>query len=175
VRRWRRAVLRPSSLPRVVIERVAQLWMRAAIRPKAVVGQAVVVEADIYLDGHEKPARNCCGDRRTICIRTALRCRPSATIAGGAIHPHLPRDAHFNIEAWQDVWGSYRSDLMKNAEAGSAGATQIEEGREQVLAALQRAPNAAWVNGGGLGRAALARGRNSAQALALLTRRRLMR
>src|ERR1700683_3971615 len=47
-----------------------------------------------------------------------------------AVVPH-----YFTIEAWLDVWSSYRADLGKNADAGVAGSLEVEEGRIQVLAA----------------------------------------
>ena len=154
--------------PRVVIEHVSPSIDAGCYPAKAVIGQAVVVEADIYLDGHEKAAAQ-------LLWRSANDLHPHGVPMQALgndrwraqFTPTTPGMHHFNIEAWQDVWGSYRNDLMKNADAGSAGATQIDEGREQVLAALQRAPNAEWATAGDWG-VQLAEA-ETAQALLLLT------
>lgn len=149
-----RAPLAAGSLaavaaPRVMIERVEPTVDFGRFPAKGVVGQAIVVEADVFLDGHEKPGAQLLWrsandvQAEVVAMQVLGNDRWSAQF--------IPRSAgmhSFTIEAWLDVWGSYRSDLAKNAQAGAAGAAQIEEGRELVLSALKRAPDAAWVNEG---------------------------
>jgi starch synthase (maltosyl-transferring) len=167
-----RAPLAAGSLaaivaPRVVIERVSPRVDAGLYPAKAVVGQEVVVEADIYLDGHDKLAAQLLWRSANDLHAQAVPMQALGNDRWQAqFTPGTPGMYYFNIEAWQDVWSSYRSDLMKNAEAGSAGATEIEEGREQVLSALQRAPNAEWARAGDWG-VQLAEA-DAGQALALL-------
>lgn len=147
-----RAPLAADSLaaviaPRVIIERVEPSVDFGRYPAKGVVGQAVTVEADIFLDGHEKPGAQ-------LLWRAASDAQPDV-VAMQALGndrwrarfvPKSPGMHSFTIEAWLDVWASYRSDLTKNSQAGNASAAEIEDGRELVLAALKQAPDAAWVN-----------------------------
>jgi starch synthase (maltosyl-transferring) len=130
--------------PRIMIERVSPCVDAGRYPVKAVVGQTVVVEADIFLDGHEKPGAQLLWrtgndiSSQAVPMRALGNDRWRADFTPAVAGPHS-----FTIEAWLDVWASYRSDLTKNAEAGAVSILEIEEGRVQVLAALQRAPDAA--------------------------------
>jgi starch synthase (maltosyl-transferring) len=167
-----RAPLAAGSLaaimaPRVIVERVTPSVDFGRYPAKGVVGQSVTVEADIFLDGHEKPGAQllwrCANDAqaRSVPMRSLGNDRWRAEFVPDAAGMHS-----FTIEAWLDVWASYRSDLIKSADAGPVNAQEIEEGRELVLAALQRAPDADWVNAGGWGVQLAEAG--SEQVLALL-------
>src|ERR1700733_12343442 len=64
-----------TMAPRVLIERVSPSVDFGSYPAKAVVGQPVVVEADIFLDGHEKPAaqilwRSANGESQVVAMRT---------------------------------------------------------------------------------------------------------
>jgi starch synthase (maltosyl-transferring) len=134
---------------RVMIERVSPCVDDGRFPARGVVGQAIVVEADIFLDGHERPGAQLLwrsGNElhsHAVPMRALGNDRWRAEFTPTADGPHT-----FNIEAWLDVWGSYRGDLMKKLEAGSVDLLEVEEGREQVLAALQRAPDAQWATAG---------------------------
>src|SRR3546814_15520751 len=47
----------------------------------------------------------------------------------------------FIIEAWLDVWASFRAELDKKHRAGVATRLEVEEGRRLVAAAAQRSQN----------------------------------
>jgi starch synthase (maltosyl-transferring) len=131
--------------PRVVIERISPSVDFGSYPAKAVIDQPVIVEADVYLDGHECPGAQ-------ILWRSGIEVQahvvPMRSLGNdhwrAEFTPLTPGPHSFTIEAWLDVWASYRSDLLKNAAANVVTALEIEEGREQVLAALQRASNADW-------------------------------
>jgi starch synthase (maltosyl-transferring) len=131
--------------PRVVIENVSPCVDAGRFPVKATVGQSVIVEADIFLDGHEKAGAQLLWHAghdihsHAVPMRALGNDRWRAEFSPTAVGPHS-----FTIEAWLDVWASYHSDLMKNAEASAVNALEIEEGREHVLAALRRAPDAQW-------------------------------
>ncbi|HWW21183.1 MAG TPA: alpha-1,4-glucan--maltose-1-phosphate maltosyltransferase [Steroidobacteraceae bacterium] len=127
--------------PRVVIERLTPFVDGGRFPAKAVVGQTVVVEADIFIDGHEKPGAQLLWRSAHEPTTQVVPMRPLGNDRWRAeFTPSVPGAHSFNIEAWLDVWASYRSDLLKNAQAGAVNPLDIQEGREQVLAALQRTP-----------------------------------
>ena len=123
------------AAPRVIIERVSPSVDAGRFPSKAVVGQSIVVEADIFIDGHEKPGAQVlwrsAGDLQTLVVPM----RPQGNDRWrGEFTPTTPGMYTFTIEAWFDVWGSYRSDLMKNTAADKVTALEIEEeiGRAHV-------------------------------------------
>jgi starch synthase (maltosyl-transferring) len=128
------------AAPRIIIEHVSPCVDHGAYPAKGIVGQRLVVEADIFLDGHERPAARLIwrgtdsAAEHSAPMRSLGNDRWQAEFIPRAVGPH-----YFTIEAWLDVWSSYRADLGKNADAGVAGSLEVEEGRIQVLAALQRA------------------------------------
>ena len=134
------APLAALDAPRIAIERVSPSVDHGRYPAKAIVGQRVSwrpMFSSTVMSGW--CAAIGCG-----------RCRGAHRGAGslgndrwrGQFTPESVGLHHFTIEAWLDVWASYRADLSKNAAAGVAGQPEIEEGIEQVLAALQREPEA---------------------------------
>jgi starch synthase (maltosyl-transferring) len=127
--------------PRIAIERVSPSVERGRYAAKAVVGQTIVVEADVFLDGYERPGARLiwrAADgvaEQTVLMRPVDVDRWRAEFVPDTTGMHC-----FTIEAWLDVWTSYRTDLRKNADAGLASALDVGEGRAQVLAALRRGP-----------------------------------
>jgi starch synthase (maltosyl-transferring) len=141
--------LAATVAPRIMIERVTPSVDDGRFPARAVVGQPIVVEADIFLDGHELPGAQLLWRGANELQARAVPMQPIGNDRWRAQFTPADTGAHsFTIEAWLDVWGSYRNDLMKNAQAGVVNALEIEEGREQVLAALRRAPDAQWADAG---------------------------
>jgi starch synthase (maltosyl-transferring) len=133
--------------PRVMIERVSPCIDDGRFAAKGIVGQPIVVEADIFLDGHERPGAQLLWRAANEVQAHAVPMQPLGNDRWRAqFTPSVTGLHSFTIEAWLDVWGSYRSDLIKNAQAGAVNTLEIEEGREQVLAALQRSPDAQWAS-----------------------------
>jgi starch synthase (maltosyl-transferring) len=129
--------------PRLMIERISPTVDGGRFPAKAVVGQAVVIEADIFLDGHEKPGAQLLWRAANETQAHAVPMKPLGNDRWRAeFTPTVDGPHSFNIEAWLDVWGSYRSDLIKNALAGAVTKLEIDEGHAQVRAAQQRDPRA---------------------------------
>jgi starch synthase (maltosyl-transferring) len=127
--------------PRIAIERVSPSVDHGRYPAKAIVGQTVMVEADVFLDGHERlGARLVWRAADSVAEHTAPMDALGNDRWRGQFVPDSVGLHYFTIEAWLDVWASYRADLSKNAAAGVASKPEIEEGRALVLAALQREP-----------------------------------
>jgi starch synthase (maltosyl-transferring) len=164
---FREASFAATAASRVIIERVSPSVDAGIFPSKAVVGQTVVVEADIFMDGHDKPGAQLLWRPVNDLQAQAVPMSPLGNDRWQAQFTPTRSGLHsFTIEAWVDVWASFRSDLLKNAAAGSASPSEIDEGREHVLAALQRAPDADWEHAGAIA-VQLAEG-ESTQALAIL-------
>jgi starch synthase (maltosyl-transferring) len=155
------------SAPRVMIERVSPSVDFGRYPSKAVVGQPVMVEADIYMDGHERPGAQILWRSESDVHSHSVPMQALDNDRWRAeFTPTTPGLHSFTIEAWLDVWASYRSDLRQNADASSISSLEIEEGRQLVLAALERASAVDSTTADSWGAQLV--GANSTQALALL-------
>lgn len=134
---------RPSSPApaRVVISNVAPVVDDGRYPAKAVAGDPVVVEADIFLEGHDE-------------LAAVLHYRPQGEApwqgigmmqTGGDRHQaaFTPPDAgsyEFRIEAWPDPFATWRRDLALRVEAGQDIAAELPAGIEMIGSAAARAP-----------------------------------
>jgi starch synthase (maltosyl-transferring) len=156
------------AAPRVVIERVSPSVDAGRFPAKGVVGQRIVIQADIFLDGHDKAAARVLWRSSNELHAHAVPMRPLGNDRWQAEFTPDTVGAHsFLIEAWLDVWGTYRYELLKKIEAGSATSLEVEEGREQVLAALLQTPAAE--SGTSADLSARLKGADFPQALAILS------
>src|SRR5262245_51016170 len=128
---------KPSSPPppRVVIGNVAPVVDAGRYPAKAVAGDPVTIEADVFLDGHDE-------------VAAVLQYRP----VGEAPWSEAPMaktfgDHHvatftlptagvyeFRIEAWPDYFAGWRRDLALRVEAGQDIAPELPTGVEMVVA-----------------------------------------
>jgi starch synthase (maltosyl-transferring) len=118
---------------RVVIERVEPELGGGRHAIKRVVGDVVGVEADIFCDGHDKIAA---------CIRYRAqderdwREAPMAFVDNDRWGGQFPvtRNARYlyTIEAWRDLFESWRGEIMKKHDAGLNVGLELIEGRELV-------------------------------------------
>jgi starch synthase (maltosyl-transferring) len=134
------APLAALRAPRVAIEGVTPAVDFGRYPARAVIGQRVSVEADVFLDGHEQPgARLIWWSPADV----AEHSEPMRALGNdrwqASFTPESPGLHYFTVEGWLDVWGSYLSDLRKNARAGAVSAPELREGSEQLQAALARA------------------------------------
>ncbi|MGH2455628.1 MAG: alpha-1,4-glucan--maltose-1-phosphate maltosyltransferase [Candidatus Limnocylindria bacterium] len=135
----------PGTRRTIVIERIAPELDGGRHAVKRVMGDELLVTADIFADGHdlldaalllrvegeaawrEAPMRHVDNDRWSGTIR-------------------LERNARhrYAVEAWRDRFGSLRGALGKKLEAAVPVATEIAEGRQLLREALElaRAPRA---------------------------------
>ena len=144
-------VLRPRSarpapaqavdIPRVAIEAVTPLVDGGRFPVKRTVGDLLAVEADVFTDGHGK-----LGVALLWRAADERNWREVRMVALGndrwiATFPLVRLGRHqFVVEAWMDVFATYRDELTKKHDAGIDVGLEIEEGRRLVVAAAERAP-----------------------------------
>ncbi|HTW72491.1 MAG TPA: maltotransferase domain-containing protein [Acetobacteraceae bacterium] len=125
---------------RIAIEKIAPLVPDGDYAAKRVVGETVTVSADVVADGHEVLAAALlwrAADEtswRRDPMTLVNNDRWEAAFAPARIGPH-----EFTIEAWWDIWGTFRHDLHAKHEAGVQVTLEIEEGRRMIAAAAERA------------------------------------
>ncbi len=119
--------------PRVGIEAVAPIVEGGAFAAKRGAGEIVTVTCDLLADGHDKLAgvvkwRTC--DSETW---HEVRMQPVANDRWGASFPLSRVGRHeYVVEAWRDVFASYRDELSKKHAAGIDVRLELMEGRELV-------------------------------------------
>src|SRR5947207_12118270 len=133
------------AFPSVVIDNLQPLIDCGRSAIKRVIGEDLVVEADIFKDGHDVVAAvlkwRVVGKRA--CRETPMsfvendRWRGVCTLYDEAIH-------EYTVEAWTDTFRSWQSEFEKKFEAGvSALRSEAMEGAAIVEAAAKRARNRA--------------------------------
>jgi starch synthase (maltosyl-transferring) len=124
----------------IVIERIEPELDGGRYPVKRVVGDRFQVTADIFADGHDllDAALLLRADDEESWTEVPMRPIDNDRWSG---HVQLTRNRwhRYAIEAWRDVFGSWRHGLHKKVEAGVPVPTELEEGRILVRAALERA------------------------------------
>ena len=129
----------PMEETRIAIEAIEPIVPGGDYAVKRVVGDTVTVSADIIADGHEMLAaallwRPADETRwRRVPMRLVNNDNWEARFTPERVGPHF-----FTVEAWWDVWGTFRHDLHAKHAAGQALALEIEEGRRMIEAAMKR-------------------------------------
>jgi len=124
----------------IVIERVSPEIDGGRDAIKRVVGDQLLVTADIFADGHDllAAALQVRGDDeaawREIPMRLIENDRWSASTTLQRVGRH-----RYTIEAWRDTWSTWREGLLKKVEAKVPVATELAEGRLLLSGALARA------------------------------------
>ncbi len=131
------------AAPRIVIDAVSPRVDEGRFPAKGVSGQAVVVEATIFIDGHDQLAARLrwgVGDEhmQTVAMLPLGNDRWRAWFV-----PTQPGAYRFTIEAWLDRWGSYCDELGKKFRAGVAISLEITEGRQLMKAAMAQCSDSA--------------------------------
>lgn len=133
---------RPSSgrahaAPRIVARPLAPR-VEDGYAACAVAGQQVEVEAEIFMDGH---------DQLAACLTVLLNGVELESLAMHAagndrwraqFTPARPGRYDLRIDAWLDLWGSFRDALQKRCDARLPLAQDIADGRALIQAALRR-------------------------------------
>src|SRR5919197_3696208 len=134
----------PESRRRVVIENVAPEIDGGRFPAKATLGEAIVVEADAFADGHE--VLSCVLRHRRKGSRTWRESRMELLgndrWRGEFEVAELGRH-QFTIEAWVDHFRTWSRDLSKRVEAGQDVALELEIGARLVEDAAARSGGAA--------------------------------
>ncbi|HEX2222175.1 MAG TPA: alpha-1,4-glucan--maltose-1-phosphate maltosyltransferase [Candidatus Limnocylindria bacterium] len=131
----------------IVIERISPELDGGRHPVKRVVGDDLLVAADIFADGHEllDAALLLRADDEEEWTEAPMRLVDNDRWAG-----RLPlrrnRRHRYTVEAWRDAWASWRDGLLKKVAAGVPVPVELQEGRLLLEGALRRA--------GGVGAAA---------------------
>jgi starch synthase (maltosyl-transferring) len=134
----------PRNAPQIVIEEVRPEIDGGRHPVKRIVGDEVVVSADIYKDGHDViDARICYGPAGERAWRTTpLRYDyDSDRWSGSFLVDRIGRWTYM-VEAWTDVFASWRSGLEKKLAASLDVSSELAEGAAIVDAAARRARGA---------------------------------
>ena len=126
--------------PRIAIERLSPSVDGGVFAAKRVVGEPIIVEADIFTDGHELMAAELLWrsidekDWRRVPMQLEANDRWRAEIAPLRIGRYL-----VTVEAWWDEFSSLLRDLEKKRAASVDFAVEIAEARLLLRAAAGRA------------------------------------
>jgi starch synthase (maltosyl-transferring) len=128
-----------AQADRLVVEDVSPRVDGGAYPVRRVVGETVVVEADVFGDGHEQLGAEL--QWRTL-DQTEWTAVPMAELGndrwrGGFPLERLGRYV-FAVEGWLDVYAGFRRDYRKKRDAGVAQKVDVQEGHEFVKAACRR-------------------------------------
>ncbi len=115
--------------PRIAIEQVSPSVQDGLFPVKRVVGETVVVEADVIADGHDvlgvvlmwRDARESAW--RQTPMRPLGNDRWQASFPLAEIGTYL-----FTVEAWRDAFGSFRDELAKKQAAAVDTRLEVQEG-----------------------------------------------
>ncbi len=126
--------------PRIAIENVQPCVDGGRFPVKTTVGTPCRVTADIFADGHDilaasllwRPADE--SEWRESPMTKGDNDRWSGSFTPVRVGRHC-----FTVRAWRDEWATYREQLQKKHAAGVDVTLEVEEGRELVKAALERA------------------------------------
>ncbi|WP_289295788.1 alpha-1,4-glucan--maltose-1-phosphate maltosyltransferase [uncultured Reyranella sp.] len=127
----------------VVIERVSPSVNGGAFAAKHIAGRPLVVEADIFADGHDLLAAEVLWwsaddeERRIARLAPAANDRWRATLTPDRVGRH-----YFSVEAWRDEYGSLAHGLEVKHRAGIDVTVELAEAAT-YLAALERKPEIA--------------------------------
>ena len=129
--------LRELAAQRIAIENVAPEINGGRFAAKAVPGEAITIEADIFCDGHDE-----------------LRAAVLYCVAGSADWAEVPMRFYdndrwrgflrieeaapyeFTIIAWRDLFATWRADVKKKLAAGHTIKVEITEGQELLRQGL---------------------------------------
>jgi starch synthase (maltosyl-transferring) len=138
--RGKQAVVAAARAPRIAIEAVTPTVDGGRFAAKRVVGDVVDIEADVFMDGHDKlavallwrPADE--AEWREVRMHALGNDRWAAALPLTRAGRHL-----FAVEAWRDAFATYRDELEKKSTAGLDVSLELEEGRLLVQAAADHA------------------------------------
>ena len=124
----------------IVIERVAPEIDGGRHAVKRVVGDQLLVTADIFADGHDllDAVLLLRSDGQATWSELPMRLVENDRWSASAPLSRFGRH-RYTIEAWRDAWGSWREGLIKKVEAKVPVATELAEGRLLLDGAMARA------------------------------------
>lgn len=135
-------VIAATQAPRIAIESVTPSLDQGRFAAKAIVNEPVVVKATIFADGHDVLSAAICwqddqGQQQRVPMR---QIEPlGLDIWEGRFTPQRVGDHRFIIEAWWDIYATYHYELSKKHQAGVPVELELEEGRQLIERAAERA------------------------------------
>jgi starch synthase (maltosyl-transferring) len=139
-RRNRSAIQRAVKAPRLAIEEVTPCVDGGRFAVKRVVGDDIVVEADIFADGHEALAAELLWRPSD---ESEWRRAPMTLVDNDRWQGHfIPTriGGHvYTLEAWHDRWTGLTRDIAKKHEAGQDVALDMADATLLIEAAKKRA------------------------------------
>jgi starch synthase (maltosyl-transferring) len=132
-------VMQAIAAPRIAIVPRAPLVAGGRFPARAVPGQPLEIEADIFMDGHDQLAA------RIVVLRAG---EPAATLPmlnlgndrwRAGFTPDRTGRYELWIEAWLDRWATYREALDKKHAARVPLAPDLQEGKQLIAGACRRA------------------------------------
>lgn len=128
-----------SLAARIAIENVEPVVESGRFQVKCIVGEAVRVQADILMDGHDRLAARILWRAADEMDWQEERMAPMGNDRWAATFTPVRVGKHYyTIQAWRDTWGTHREQLEKKHAAGQNVALDLEEGRQLVIAAYKR-------------------------------------
>ena len=129
------------AFPAVIIENLSPLVDGGRYPVKRVIGEDLVVEADIFKDGHDLVGASL---RWRLLGETAWHDTPMGLVDNdrwrGVCTFYENASYEYTVEAWTDIFGSWKHEFGAKFEAGIADLTsEALEGSAQVEAAAGRA------------------------------------
>jgi starch synthase (maltosyl-transferring) len=125
---------------RVVIEAVTPEVDGGTFPAKRVVGESVVVEADVFADGHDALAAMLLFRHERSRQWTTVAMRPLVNDRWRGEFPVTELGRYvFTIEGWIDEFETWRQRLGKRVQAGQDTAVEVEVGARLIDAAMQKA------------------------------------
>lgn len=119
-----------TRAPRVAIEAVQPTVDGGRFPAKRIVGEPIVVTADIFLDGHDVLAARLCYRAQDEKSWHEVPMSPvNNDIHTASFTPARIGRHEFRIEAWRDPFGSYHHELEVKHAAGVPIELELEEGR----------------------------------------------
>jgi starch synthase (maltosyl-transferring) len=129
-----------STLSRVVIEAVEPEIDAGRFPIKRILGDAVIVQADIFADGHEVLAADLLYRTSS---ETAWQETPMRFVDNdrwqGSFHVTKLEPYFYTIQAWVDAFQTWARDFLKKYEAGQDVSIDLLAGADLVKAAAARA------------------------------------
>ena len=127
------------QLPRIVIEDTQPVIEAGKLAAKAIIGQPVTVTSKVFADGHDKMSVRI---RYRAADEQDWHQAPMRDLGNdswiGEFTPTSVSRYLFRLEAWIDLFGSYRYELEKKYSAGVPIGLELEEGRLHLVHAAER-------------------------------------
>ena len=139
-KRGRRDVEAALRAPRIAIEAITPAVDDGRFPIRRIAGETLRVEADAFIDGHEKLALALlwrAADEEAW-RATAMEPQGNDRYAAAFFLERIGR-YQFAIEAWRDTYATFRDELEKKFAAGLDVSLEVAEGRKLIVAAAAHA------------------------------------